>query len=429
MAYSVTRDNEEPSGPAEVKVPDPSPIVQQGTPVVKNNVQVQGGSSGSSGGGIGSFLGPVGGIIGDVLGGLFAQGGLVQTFAAGGQVNNPIHNAMALGYLVGALHQKDFNGTPDTLPKAAGTIKTVLDSKYAQNNPGMQHQFAGGGEANIASPDAELAQKALADALGLTPGTSPANGAADNSGTPQLPPVQQDPNNIQNVMGPSAPNMGAPTMGQPPSGPANQPAPQEPIPAGMTGPDSNQQQDLSLPDYQRQQQMFQQMPQNGQSPPMMPMAPQQARGYAQGGPPMPLAPPPQGMMQPPPSMGDPKAAAPPLPPGQPFQGDGSVKGPGGPTDDTIPAKLSNGEFVMSAAATQYFGVDKLTQMNEKGKQGFMQATGKPPPGEELNTPQGNPSGPPMNSPPGMPPMGGSPQPQMAKGGSVMRSKSSGYCGM
>ncbi|WNY15152.1 tape measure protein [Rhodococcus phage MacGully] len=43
---------------------------------------------------------------------------------------------------------------------------------------------------------------------------------------------------------------------------------------------------------------------------------------------------------------------------------GYVRGPGGPTDDAIDARLSNGEFVMRAEAVKRIGVDKLNQMNQ-----------------------------------------------------------------
>lgn len=42
---------------------------------------------------------------------------------------------------------------------------------------------------------------------------------------------------------------------------------------------------------------------------------------------------------------------------------GPVWGPGGPTDDQIPAMLSNGEFVMRAAAVDYYGLDAMFAMN------------------------------------------------------------------
>jgi hypothetical protein len=43
---------------------------------------------------------------------------------------------------------------------------------------------------------------------------------------------------------------------------------------------------------------------------------------------------------------------------------GHVSGPGGPKSDMIPAMLSNGEFVMNAAATRHWGTDRLYAMNK-----------------------------------------------------------------
>ena len=45
---------------------------------------------------------------------------------------------------------------------------------------------------------------------------------------------------------------------------------------------------------------------------------------------------------------------------------GNVSGPGGPTSDSIPAYLSNGEFVIRADSVNKIGVDNLRHMNEKG---------------------------------------------------------------
>ena len=45
---------------------------------------------------------------------------------------------------------------------------------------------------------------------------------------------------------------------------------------------------------------------------------------------------------------------------------GLVKGPGGPKDDKIEARLSNGEFVMSAGAVKKYGVGTLEAMNAAG---------------------------------------------------------------
>jgi hypothetical protein len=45
--------------------------------------------------------------------------------------------------------------------------------------------------------------------------------------------------------------------------------------------------------------------------------------------------------------------------------------PASATADDVPAKLSQGEFVMDAATTAYFGVDKLVKMQQKAH-AFMQ---------------------------------------------------------
>jgi hypothetical protein len=47
-----------------------------------------------------------------------------------------------------------------------------------------------------------------------------------------------------------------------------------------------------------------------------------------------------------------------------FANGGHVSGPGGPKSDMIPAMLSNGEFVMSAAATKKIGASRLMAMNK-----------------------------------------------------------------
>jgi hypothetical protein len=144
------------------------------------------------------------------------------------------------------------------------------------------------------------------------------------------------------------------------------------------------------------------------------------QGYAAGGPPM-------------------------LQPGQPFMGEGEVNGPGNATSDSIPAKLSDGEYVMSAAATAFFGVDKMDKMNEQGKQGFMQSKaqvdmnqmGAPPPGQSPSAGGAPPMSPGPQGGAAMPPQGMAglmgPPPQMpmgqAKGGpAVTRSRGSGYMG-
>lgn len=51
-----------------------------------------------------------------------------------------------------------------------------------------------------------------------------------------------------------------------------------------------------------------------------------------------------------------------------FSHGGPVRGPGTETSDSIPARLSNGEFVMSAAAVRRFGLDRLEKMNNEALQ-------------------------------------------------------------
>jgi len=54
---------------------------------------------------------------------------------------------------------------------------------------------------------------------------------------------------------------------------------------------------------------------------------------------------------------------------------GHVRGPGGPKSDTIPAMLSNGEFVMNADATKRIGIDRLMAMNHYADGGPVSPTG------------------------------------------------------
>ncbi len=49
-----------------------------------------------------------------------------------------------------------------------------------------------------------------------------------------------------------------------------------------------------------------------------------------------------------------------------FEGTGKVSGPGTTTSDSIPARLSNGEFVLNAEATKMIGLDTLNAINKKG---------------------------------------------------------------
>lgn len=354
-------------------------------------------SSGGGGGGGGDIFGQILGIGSKILP-FLAQGGPVG-LAQGGMPDTQGMDptaAMSLGYLVGALHQRDYNGSPDTLTKAAEQVKQRLtmsgtqepaspttaatnnvqigreQSPYTGTTNGMaetknstidlrnelgQKGFKGFASGGDVSADTNLAQQSLMQALGLN-NTQQGSGNSNNQAQAAQP-MQQQPQ---------------PT-------PETQPTPTQP-----------------------QQNGFMQ-------------------GLAMGGPPMGAADPSQG-------------GPPPLQPGQTFQGDGSVKGPGGPQDDAIPAKLSNGEFVFSQPAVQFFGVDKLVKMNDQGKQGFMQAIGQ----VQANQQQG-PQGPPgagqppqattPQAPPSMPPQ----QPPMmqARGGlttsPTMRNKAHGYMGI
>jgi hypothetical protein len=56
--------------------------------------------------------------------------------------------------------------------------------------------------------------------------------------------------------------------------------------------------------------------------------------------------------------------------GQGFASGGHVRGPGSGTSDSIPARLSNGEFVMRAASVQKFGVDFFHALNNMMIPGF-----------------------------------------------------------
>lgn len=58
-----------------------------------------------------------------------------------------------------------------------------------------------------------------------------------------------------------------------------------------------------------------------------------------------------------------------------FNGEGMVEGPGDGTSDSIPAQLSDGEFVMTAKAVKQIGVDKLSKMMKKAEEAF-DATGE-----------------------------------------------------
>ena len=50
-----------------------------------------------------------------------------------------------------------------------------------------------------------------------------------------------------------------------------------------------------------------------------------------------------------------------------FTGSGPVEGPGTEVSDSIPARLSDGEFVFTAKATEQIGVDKLMSMMKEAE--------------------------------------------------------------
>lgn len=53
-----------------------------------------------------------------------------------------------------------------------------------------------------------------------------------------------------------------------------------------------------------------------------------------------------------------------------FDGEGAVSGPGTETSDSIPAKLSDGEFVFTAKSVKQLGVDKLRKMMDKAEREY-----------------------------------------------------------
>jgi hypothetical protein len=56
-----------------------------------------------------------------------------------------------------------------------------------------------------------------------------------------------------------------------------------------------------------------------------------------------------------------------------FIGEGSVEGPGTETSDSIPAQLSDGEFVFTAKSVKQLGVDKLRKMMAKAEEDYDEA--------------------------------------------------------
>jgi hypothetical protein len=88
---------------------------------------------------------------------------------------------------------------------------------------------------------------------------------------------------------------------------------------------------------------------------------------------------------------------------------GPVEGPGGPKDDLINAKLSDGEFVMPAEVVEFYGLDRLHKMLAKAKEGLNEI--KPAP-QALPTPL------PVTMP--------QPTPAFAYGGMATRDSLPGY---
>lgn len=52
--------------------------------------------------------------------------------------------------------------------------------------------------------------------------------------------------------------------------------------------------------------------------------------------------------------------------GEVFEGEGAVRGPGTTTSDSIPARLSDKEYVLNAEATALLGLDVLDEINKRG---------------------------------------------------------------
>jgi hypothetical protein len=53
-----------------------------------------------------------------------------------------------------------------------------------------------------------------------------------------------------------------------------------------------------------------------------------------------------------------------------FAGEGAVEGPGTGTSDSIPARLSDGEFVFTRKATDQIGTDKLQAMMDDAERAY-----------------------------------------------------------
>jgi len=347
-----------------------------------------------SGGGI---FGTIGSIIGKVIP-FLACGGMVN-YAEGGpfappdqSMNDPSQDPsqeqpapdqIGMAVTVGVILEKYFGGDFDKLPDAAHMFQQMIaqgqdPSQVGENQPPM------------GSPSGMPDQGQSMPPQGMQ------FGGTASIATPAVPKTMQQPQYMA---------LGGTSQPQQPVAQPNVPAlpiSQAPAPGFMSN-------DQTRPITQGQHTGTR--PQQGFMSPMM----------AGGGPP---------------PTDNPNAAAP-LQPGQTFAGDGEVRGPGGPESDSIPARLSNGEYVMSAPAVAFHGVKAMDKINEEGKQGFFQSqaqvqANQGAPGQPM-APPGNPSQGAETMPPaasGMPPMGNGMMPppmHQAKGGSaVQRTKGSGF---
>ena len=73
-----------------------------------------------------------------------------------------------------------------------------------------------------------------------------------------------------------------------------------------------------------------------------------------------------------------------------FTGSGEVDGPGTGVSDSIPARLSDGEFVFTKKATDQIGADKLQKMMDDAEREFDQRKGKANGGQAGTSPFVNP---------------------------------------
>ncbi len=361
-------------------VPDPNKIIYP-------NQVGAGSSNSSSSSSSGGGLGGIGDIISKgigFLGGLFAKGGPVKT-------TDP-HSA-GIGFLVGSLHQHKYGGDPAHLQDAINEAKSIV---MGNGSGEQQPKMAQGGE--VQSP-------------GINAAISQAMGLSDPSQTPS----HSAQMTLQN---PSA-GMDQPFQGSPLGSPTNAPNPGAVTQMEQGSVGGNLQDRNILNMLQGQSQGQSGLYSNGTQEQKVGKPAMKKGGYMDETN-MPIA---QPSMY---AKG-----------GEAFQGDGSVKGPGTATSDSIDAKLSNGEFVFSQPAVQFFGVDKLTKMNEQGKQGFMESMAQVQQ-NQMNSPQGDPgqqqqaapSAPSMAMPApqgAAPTQMPSPSTGMSKGGVSM--KQAGYCGL